>query len=754
MDFSQRASVLGIDPKLVLVFELGPTVSIEEFNRAGLQVVDSSEKQVVVAFADDPELAEFHRRVDAYAAGVPDGRKSEPYASFFDAIDALRPFGPDDRLTAELKEAISQPLAEELRLDIECWHPGDNSLAAEWLGEVRAGVEAGGGSVADTLAQHAVGLLLMRAYMPVDRVMELVQIDVIARMDVLPSPALPIPVLHSLSAEDLPQVLAPAPDSPIVGIIDSGVASGHRLVGPAVFASDAIGTGLSEDQDENGHGTMVASLLLHGDVQRVIARGVPTRPLCRIVSARVLDANNQFPVDDLWERDLAEAVEWCASHGAKIINLSIGDKRSPFAPPRQMSAAAILDDLARRLGVVTVVPTGNSRPADYLPSIDEVAVQTYPESLLGHNQSGILDPGTSLLSLTVGGVTDAAASGGQSARERLTALPMGQPGWPSPITRRGLGPGDSVKPEVVEHAGTLGVENGHLVERDPELGVVGARAAAGGLLKWDIGTSYAAPLVSRVAAAVVARFPNFRPELVRALVLLSSDRVVFTDHLEGKPADLAKAELSLLGYGRPSIAPAIESTSHRAILVANDEIPINGVHIFEIPVPSTFFERGGQRGIDISLAFSPPTRVRRLDYMASKMEFLLVRGLSLEEVVEVFSKIEGEDLEDASEDPDAPPTPSQLGRHLVQLEPGTKARSRGANQLGRKTFRQRLQPNKDSPMFLVVRNVNRWDDKDAFQPYSLAIALSRDEEHADLHAELAVQLEAVVELPVEIELEF
>ena len=56
-------------------------------------------------------------------------------------------------------------------------------------------------------------------------------------------------------------------------------------------------------------------------------------------------------------------------------------------------------------------------------------------------------------------------------------------------------------------------------------------------------------------------------------------------------------------------------------------------------------------------------------------------------------------------------------------------------------------------MFLVVRNVNRWDDKDAFQPYSLDIALWRDAEHADLHAELAAQLEAVVELPVEIELE-
>jgi subtilisin family serine protease len=168
------------------------------------------------------------------------------------------------------------------------------------------------------------------------------------------------------------------------------------------------------------------------------------------------------------------------------------------------------------------------------------------------------------------------------------------------------------------------------VSNDAELGVIGARAEAGRLLVWDVGTSYAAPLVSRVAAAVRARHPNFSAELVRALVLLSSSRLAIGDELAGSPAQRRDGELRLAGYGKPSIADAIESTSHRAVLVAEGTVPIDGVHVYEVPVPSSFLDSGGRRGIDITLAYSPRTRVRRLDYLATRMEFHLVKGLPLE----------------------------------------------------------------------------------------------------------------------------
>jgi hypothetical protein len=580
-----------------------------------------------------------------------------------------------------------------------------------------------------------------------------------------------VPGLYDLSVDDIPPVQEPPSDAPVVGVVDSGVASAHELIAPAVLASDALGAGILDDQDEHGHGTMVASILLHGDIQRALTRGIPLRPMCRIVSARVLDAENRFPVDELWERDLADAIRWCADRGATIVNLSIADDRYPFDPPRQMSAAAVVDDLARRLELVVIVASGNTRPADYILTIDESSALAYPAALLASDRARLLDPATSLLSLTVGGLTDAHAAGGLSGSETVRRIPMGRAGWPSPVTRVGPGPGGATKPELVERSGTLGLEDGRLVSNDAELGVIGARAQAGRLLAWDVGTSYAAPLVTRVAAAVKARHPDFSAELVRALVLISSSRIPIGDNLVGTSGDRRDGELSLVGYGRPAIASAIESTSHRAVLVAEGRIPIDGVHVYEVPIPSSFLDSGGRRGIDIALAYSPRTRVRRLDYMATRMEFHLVKGLSLDEVSEVFARIEGEDLDDldnleemnpeetpagaADEDSAAegPPTPSALGSRRIDLEPPTQTRSRGANQLGRKIFHHRLQQNRDCPVYLVVRNVNRWDDPDHAQPYGLALSLWRDEDRAEVHAELEAELEAIIELPVEIELE-
>lgn len=776
MNLKERPRPLGIEPHLVVVFELGASVDAEEIRRSGFRVVDSSHSRVIVAFADDPELAAFHERLDKLEGGIPDGQKHEPHAAFFDAIDDLLPLGPDDRVTADVAAAVaSQPSHTVLRLDVECWHPGDAERTSEWLGEVKAAVEVAEGRYVDALVNDAVGLLLARIYVRADRVMDLAQLDVIARIDVLPTPALTAPELFDTQVDDLPELLPPLDGAPIVGLVDSGVTSAHELLAGAILASDALGTGISDDQDEHGHGTMVASVLLYGDVPLVLGRGLPTRPMCRVVSARVLDARNLFPDDELWENDLAAAITWCVEQGASIINLSIGDGRSPFQPPRQMSAAAIVDDLARRHGLVVVVAAGNCHPVDYLGG-EGVAGDQYPAAMLHADSLGVLDPATSMLALTVGGMTDAAAAGAMSGAETVRRTPMGRPGWPSPVTRIGPGPGEAVKPELVHRSGALGIEDGRLVSNDAELGVVGARAAAGRLLSWGVGTSYAAPAVSRVAAAIKSRFPDFSADVTRSLVLLSAARLPVAEYLDGTEAARLEGERHLVGYGKPSVARAIESTSHRAVLIAAANIPIDGVHIYELPVPSSFLQSGGRRGIDIALAFSPRTRVRRLDYPASKMEFHLVKGMALDDVAEVFARLEGDDLEiegeeleddsvgdldgsndeadaEAAESVRRPPTPSELKSHLVKLDPTTQVRSRGANQLGRKVFAQRLDADRDCPMFIVVRNTNRWEDQTAEEPYALSVALWRDEAHPELHAELEAQLEAVIELPVEVEIE-
>lgn len=765
----ERPVVLGVDPQLVLVFDLVGPVDIDDFPRAGLRVLDGSDSRLVVAFADDPSLAAFHERLDALRGGVPEGRKQEPYAGFFDAIESLRSVEPADRLTDAVREAIAGADADAvLRLDIECWHPDDRDIATSWLRDLTMAVEALNGQVVDRYMHDAAGLLLARAYVKAAAVEQLAELDFVARIDVLPRPALTLPQLFGSELTGLPPAAAPLGDAPIVGVIDSGVRSAHPLLAGAVIAADPIGTGIGEGEDQHGHGTMVAALIAHGPVEAAVLRDLPLRPLCRIVSARVLDASNAFPDDVLWEHDLADAIAWCVDQGASVINVSLGDARSVLTSRRQTAGAAVIDELARRLGVTIVTCTGNVSPQDYLNEISDGVALTYPEALLNAGHARLIDPAPAMLALTVGAITRSAAASALTAHESVVRIPMGRPGWPSPFTRIGPGIGGAIKPELVELGGTLGIESGRLVDNDAELSVISASASADRLLAYDIGTSFAAPLVTRVATAVKARFPEFSSNLVRALVLSSATALEFEEELEAdRPSDISDAVLRLTGYGRPNIAQATASSSHRVVLVAEDQIPIDGVHVYELPVPESFRRSGGKRGVDIALAYDPRTRARRLDYLANRMEFHLVRGMSIDEVVASFARLDPDDEADLEADGDveeqdpgsgnaattSPPTLTELKSRVCKLRPSTPNRSRGTNQLGRRVFAHRFQSELHEPMHLVVRNMNRWDDPTAAQRYAMAVAMWRTETQDELYAELEARLEAVVEVPVQIQLE-
>jgi hypothetical protein len=143
-----RPQTLGVDPRLVLVFELNDPVDLEDFRKADLLVLDASQENVVVAFADDPQLASFLERLDRYRSGPSEGRQRPPLEPFFDAIDATRRLRSDEKLTPRLVDYLrSLDSHQELRLDVECWHPGEERTdeARTWLEEVVAAVEATGG---------------------------------------------------------------------------------------------------------------------------------------------------------------------------------------------------------------------------------------------------------------------------------------------------------------------------------------------------------------------------------------------------------------------------------------------------------------------------------------------------------------------------------------------------------------------------------------------------------------------------------
>lgn len=329
-----RSPVLGVNPDLVLVLVLDHRLDPAELVKADLNLLDITGDEAMVAFAADTELSEFRRRLEVYGRGprVVDGiERPATDEVLFDAIVRTRLLDVDDVLSLALRDRLGASVGS-LRLDVQCWCPEDEAAAIRVRDDFSRGVANAGGRVIAVDFRPWVGLSLLRVEVAADAVPDLARTRRARSIDLLPQPVLTQPqVLHTTPA-DLPPVLAPAANAPLVAVIDSGVASAHPLIGPAVRELSAIGIG--DVADEAGHGTFVASLALYGSLEPLLRTSAAVRAAGWLHSIRVLDGDTGFPDEMLWETTLLAAIEQAADAGARVVNLSLGDRRQPYRPPR------------------------------------------------------------------------------------------------------------------------------------------------------------------------------------------------------------------------------------------------------------------------------------------------------------------------------------------------------------------------------------------------------------------------------------
>jgi subtilisin family serine protease len=250
------------------------------------------------------------------------------------------------------------------------------------------------------------------------------------------------------------------------------------------------------------------------------------RASARLFSARVTDDNNEYDENELIEHQLEEAIEYFLNNypSLKVINISLGDRKLIYSDgDYQFRFAAAIDDLAYRYRdreVVFVVSAGNRFP-NHISA--EEAVENYPSYLLS-NEARIIDPATSAIALTVGGLSYGAGRDLQHLHERgIERLVAGERGWPSPFTRTGFGVDGAIKPEVVDFAGDIRFERGRLIAENPAYAGMPTTARdfgppAGRLFRTVSGTSFASPRVANLAARLFREFPSASSNLIRALI--------------------------------------------------------------------------------------------------------------------------------------------------------------------------------------------------------------------------------------------
>jgi hypothetical protein len=735
----RREQIEDFDPKLILRFRLNRRVDDVEWRRAGLTLLDSGDHEAVIVFADNENLDLFRERLAEYAEGPgepqprEDGEgETEPaahYEHFFDAIDAFRFSEPRDRLTRRLVDALADDADIKRVFDIEYWFVGSEAMREKWMREAVERAEEHGAEPLDDYVSVGAGVAVARFRGDGDAIKALAELDQVALIDIVPTPSLERGELYDLQDVESIDVTEPAPDAPVVGLIDSGVLSGHPVLEPAIAEATALHPefdGQSEDTD--GHGTLVAGVALYGDVLAA-ARAGKFEPDFWLASVRVLGEDAQFPESVNWIKALSQAITYLAeSWQVRVINLSIGDSDSPFAGGKSTPLAAELDTLIRRYRLVLVISAGNLDHGD----IDH---ENWPDYLL-QSEGNLLDPAQTSAALTVGAISGSDGLTERSTGTTLDAKAVSPASGPAPFTRGGPGVRRAIKPELSAEGGNYRYDhNTRVFHSDPAIEVVSTSARyPARLFETAAGTSFSAPAITNVAGRLVTRYPGFSANAIRALMLQGAAHFDETVQLLSSLENSEAARHALCGFGALEWERCGFSDDNRVVMLAEDELRPDDFHIYRIPMTPEFTDVSGSHEIAVGLAFSPPVRNRRYDYLAYQMDFQLARGIELDKVFELASAEFG-----ASDG-------EKLSTYERVMRPTRTARNKGANQMARYTSPQRPHEKFRDDWFVVVMSLNRWMRPAADpQPYALAVSVEVERAtnlYAELDLRLAVELEA------------
>lgn len=680
-----RSDPAGLAPERVLVFEL--TSDIQNFARAaanvpglefiGVEDFDGDEEDknpsLYLMIPDATALRQIVSLWNRFQAGQAPAEGLTPWRHLFAQLRALRPWGPEDRVSPEDFEILVEEHADArgmIRVELELvFRSIDAGVERDALGVLRA---SGGELVARTRIDGAKyhALLADVPQVELQRVLARGQEGLVAAesvMHIRPQTAVHMTAFES-HEQALPAVTPLPQGQPIAAIFDAVPLSGHpRLAGrlsvedPFDLESLAVGSRV--------HGTAMASAVVHGDIA-----GAPIPELDRQVffvnvmfAPQGAGADERFP--DRLPADLFhEAVvrlkdgDNPAAPSVIVINASLGDHNKPFTG-RMSGWARVIDYLAHAYGLLFVISAGNHLDDLITTDMSSTAFEGLdaPEkaraalrssgSAIAHRR--ILAPAESVNALTVGALhADNMPVGALPASTFDVWLDTGLC-----TVSSGLGPGvgNAVKPDVLapggrHHVRLLPAGTGHMLRpiggKNTTLlgGIVvaspaPATAVSPNRVSRTVGTSVAAAIMTGTAAraheALEAAYDDFlslpgpqRAVLLKALLVHcarwtpASDLIV---EILGPPNNKQHVRQKdnvrrYLGYGAVDIGTVLDCATDRATLWAVGRLEKEQSHTFSVPLPAVMSGKAEPHAISATVAWFAPPRVGTSSYRGVRLK--------------------------------------------------------------------------------------------------------------------------------------
>ena len=423
-----------------------------------------------------------------------------------------------------------------VRFETELWFRGSNELREASVGHVTSLVQQAGGrilsqSVITGIAYH--GLLAELPAHAIQAIVENPTTDLVKCENVMFFRPVGQIVVGEKAPEgdvEISQVEEmPLPSGdPIVALFDGVPLTNHALLANRIVFDDPDNWESDYSASERVHGSAMASLIVHGDLnqpQIPLTRPIYVRPIMRPLDWPHNPRPEAIPEDclavDLVHRAVKRLFEGDQAQDpvapqVKVINLSIGDRTRQFT--QSMSPIArLLDWLSVKYGVLFIVSAGNHPSSISLGvspekfdsfQVDELETATIKALYRDARNRKLLSPAETINGLTVGSTH---YDESQLTHQGNRIDPFEQP-LPSPVSSFGSGYRRAIKPDVVFSGGrqwySLPLQPTNPVTIEPAIFKVppGNRTASPGSLSGELdatsyscGTSNATALVSRAA---------------------------------------------------------------------------------------------------------------------------------------------------------------------------------------------------------------------------------------------------------------
>jgi len=370
--------------------------------------------------------------------------------------------------------------------------------------------------------------------------------------------------------DDLSQRIQFTDTGVAVCILDTGVNRNHRLIEPYMPSIGETADSTWGNNDDDGHGTNMAGVVLYNDLRRYLISNAPILLNHTVESVKILGNTSTHP--NLYGAVTENAVllpEISSPTTKRVYCMAITDGGGSTNDGQPSSWSGAVDkisfDAQKRLFIISA---GN---------VEQPVLQTkgYPKA---NYEKSVEDPAQAWNALTIGAYAlDTAIQSADATKGYFAVAPA-----------EGLSPYSStsdswksqwpIKPELVCDGGNVATDGTSYMQGHDDLSKLTlSKDINRRLFDTIFATSAATAQCSYIAAELMASYPDMRPETVRALLVHSAR---WTDAMKaqvGFPQADSKSNgrkklLRTCGYGLPDLERAKDTLNNRVNMIIEGEI--------------------------------------------------------------------------------------------------------------------------------------------------------------------------------------